>query len=105
MRNICAILPNDTTPYEESIRWLEKTKKKTKVEVSVQVMPASFDTKMFVVPKLATPTKILEVAFPVVPDVESKVTKEIPSLSELYPVVSAGSGIYVPCVNNLIKVS
>ena len=47
-------------------------------------------------PVLATPTKILDVATPFDPLVESNVTNEIPSLSLLYPLVSDGSGTYVP---------
>ena len=49
-------------------------------------------------PVLATPTKILGVATPFDPLVESNVTNEIPSLSLLYPLVSDGSGTYVPSI-------
>ena len=47
-------------------------------------------------PTEATPTKIRGVAAPDDPDVESKVTKVIPVLSLLIPLLSVGSGAYVP---------
>ena len=46
-----------------------------------QVLPASLVTKMLFDPLFATPTNILGVALPKVPDVVSKVTQAIPSTS------------------------
>ena len=48
---------------------------------------------MFVDPRFATPTKILGVWEPLDPELESKVTKEIPVLSLFNPDVSDGSGM------------
>ena len=58
--------------------------------------PASFDMNRLAEPWVATPTKMRGVALPELPEVESKVTKETPILSLLYPLVSVGSGTYVP---------
>ena len=49
----------------------------------VQVLPPSLETNTFEEPTLATPTKIRGVAFPDDPEVESNVTKEMPTLSLL----------------------
>lgn len=62
----------------------------------LQDAPASLDTNTLSVPFETTPTKILGVADPEVPDVESNVTQATPILSLLYPDVSVGSGMYVP---------
>lgn len=54
-----------------------------KVYAYVQVLPPSLETNTFEEPTLATPTKIRGVAFPDDPEVESNVTKEMPTLSLL----------------------
>ena len=61
-----------------------------------QVDPASFETKMLLVPALATPTKMRGVAVPAVPVVVSNVTNDMPTMSLAYPEESVGSWIYVP---------
>ena len=45
------------------------------------VLPPSLETKILDFPLLATPTKMRGVAVPFDPEVESKVTKAIPTLS------------------------
>lgn len=47
-------------------------------------------------PTLATPTKMRGVAWPDEPEVESNVTNVMPVLSLLIPLLSVGSGAYVP---------
>lgn len=60
------------------------------------MLPPSFETKTDSESFSATPTKILGVAVPRLPLVESKVTNEIPMISPFNPSVSVGSGMKVP---------
>jgi hypothetical protein len=69
-------LARDSAPYER----LTYTRNR---RVDSQVAPASFETRTESAPMLATPTKIRGVADPAVPDVESNVTQEIPTISLL----------------------
>ena len=79
MRNEGAVLTSDGTPWNV---FVGLGAKESTIRC-VHVEPESFETNKLVDPLFATPTKILGVAFPDDPEVESNVTKAIPILSLL----------------------
>ena len=78
MGHECVVEPRNRVPYE--IKWFARRRS----GLNLQVSPASSDTKMLSSPRLATPTKMRGVGYPLLPVVWSNVTKVIPIRSLMY---------------------